>query len=141
MSNENLVSRRAVLCGIAVLALGITPEKAVAANGISVLAGGKVEIDLAKNPALKKVGGVVEFQDGNGNPFALVRTSKAAKGYSAMSLSCTHQGVTVQKSGSEWVCPGHGAHYALNGKVTIGPAKRNLVALPVKVSATKVIVG
>ena len=59
MESEKNVSRRAVLCGLTVLTLGLIPENAIAASGVKVLANGKVEVLLAKNPALKKVGGVV----------------------------------------------------------------------------------
>jgi len=141
VENRNGLTRRSVLCGAAVLALGTLPEKAIAASGLKVLANGKLEISLASNPALKKVGGVVEFQDGNGMSYAVVRTSKAVNGFKAMSLSCTHNGCTVRQNGSNWVCPCHGAQYALSGKVKIGPAPRDLVSIPVKATSTKLTVG
>ena len=65
------VSRRAVLCGLAVLTLGLVPDTAIAATGVKVLANGKVEVTLSRNPALKNVGGVVEFTDGAGQPSVL----------------------------------------------------------------------
>ena len=141
MENENSVSRRAVLCGLAVLALGIVPDSAIAAGSVNVLATGKIEVDLASNPALKKVGGVVQFQDKNGRELALVRTGTGSSAYKAIDLSCTHQGVTVAQSGSTWVCPAHGSQFAIDGKVKFGKAKRSLQTLTVKVSATKVVVG
>ncbi|MFM8897853.1 MAG: hypothetical protein ACKOFL_03315, partial [Actinomycetota bacterium] len=64
MNNEKDVSRRAVLCGLAVLTLGLVPDTAIAATGVKVLANGKVEVTLKSNAALKKVGGVVQFTDG-----------------------------------------------------------------------------
>ena len=141
MSNEKDVSRRAVLCGLAVLTLGLVPDTAIAATGVKVLANGKVEVTLSGNSALKKVGGVVQFTDGAGQNVALVRTGKSANSYRALNLSCTHEGTNVQKSGSKWVCPNHRAEFAINGDVKVGPARANLVQLPVKVSATKVVVG
>ena len=141
MENRNGLTRRTVLCGAAVLALGTLPEKAIAASGLKVLANGKLELSLASNPTLKKVGGVVEFQDGNGMSYAVVRTSKAVNGFKAMSLSCTHNGCTVRQNGSNWVCPCHGAQYALSGKVKIGPARRDLDSIPVKATSTKLTVG
>ena len=141
MENRDGMTRRSVLCGAAVIALGTLPEKAIAASGLKVLSNGKVEISLASNPALKKVGGVVEFQDGNGASYAVVRTSKALNGFKAMSLSCTHNGCTVRQNGSDWVCPCHGAQYALSGKVKSGPAPRDLASIPVKATSTKVTVG
>ena len=141
MQNEKDVSRRAILCGLAVLTLGLVPDTAIAATGVKVLANGKVEITLSKNPALKKVGGTVQFQNGAGQSFALVRTGKTASAYRALNLSCTHEGEKVVKSGSKWVCPEHRAEFAINGDVKVGPATTNLVQVPVKVSATKITVG
>ena len=141
MNNEKEVSRRAVLCGLAVLTLGLVPDTAIAATGVKVLANGKVEVTLSPNPVLKKVGGVVQFTDGAGQSVALVRTGKSANAFRALNLSCTHEGTNVQLSGSQWVCPNHRAEFAINGDVKVGPARRNLVQIPVKVSSTKVVVG
>ena len=141
MENVNEVSRRSVLCGLAVLTLGLLPDSAIAAGKVQVLASGKVEIALASNPELKKVGGVVQFQDGNGRQLALVRTGSGASAYKAIDLSCTHQGVTVNQNGSEWLCPAHGSRFAINGKLLGGKARSDLRSVAVKVSGTKVIVG
>jgi Rieske Fe-S protein len=141
MQNEKDLSRRAVLCGLAVLTLGLMPENAIAATGVKVLANGKVEVTLSKNPALKKVGGTVQFEDGSGQAIALVRTGKSASAYRALNLACTHEGTNVAKSGSKWVCPNHRAEFSINGDVKVGPARASLVQLPIKVLTTKVVVG
>ena len=141
MQNDKEVSRRAVLCGLAVLTLGLVPDTAIAATGVKVLSNGKVEVTLSKNPALKKVGGTVQFEDRAGQSIALVRTGKARSAYRALNLSCTHEGEKVMKSGTMWVCPEHRAEFALNGDVKVGPALTNLVQLPIKVSTTKVVIG
>ena len=141
MENQKEVSRRAVLCCLAVLTLGLVPDKAIAATGVKVLANGKIDVTLSRNPALRKVGGVVQFTDGAGQEIALVRTGKAANSYRAINLSCTHEGTTVMRSGSKWVCPNHRAEFAINGDVKIGPARSNLISVPVKVTKTKVTVG
>lgn len=50
----------------------------------------------------------------------------------ALSLTCTHQGCTVQKTvevsadGLGYACPCHGAVYATDGEVMGGPARENL---------------
>jgi isorenieratene synthase len=49
------------------------------------------------------------------------------KQQNAISMTCTHQGCTVQPSeNGEFHCPCHGAIYDRNGKVLHGPAKRDL---------------
>ncbi len=103
MENQKEVSRRAVLCGLAVLTLGLVPETAIAATGVKVLANGKVDVTLSRNPALRKVGGVVQFTDGAGQEIALVRTGKAANASRALNLSCTHEGTTATRSCGTWV--------------------------------------
>ena len=141
MENENSLSRRSLLCGLAVLTLGFVPDKAIAATGVKVLPDGKVEIRLASNRALRKVGGVVQFQDGSGRSLALVRTSNAVNGFRAINLSCTHEGEKVILSGEKWVCPEHRAEFAVDGKVQVGPAKRDLRTVPLKATKTRVTVG
>ena len=45
----------------------------------------------------------------------------------AISLTCTHQGCTVQhQADGKFLCPCHGALYDAQGRVLAGPAKRNL---------------
>ena len=142
MSEENQISRRGVLCGLAVIALGFTPETALAAGTVKVLANGKVEVSLAANPALKKVGGVVQFQNSKNISIALVRTSRATNGFRALNLACTHEGVIVEQEGSAWRCRlGHRAKFQLNGKVVEGPATQDLRTLPTRATKTKVVVG
>jgi Rieske Fe-S protein len=141
MQNEKDLSRRAVLCGLAVLTLGLVPDTAIAATGVKVLANGKVEVTLSKNPALKKVGGTVQFEDRSGQAIALVRTGKSASAYRALNLACTHEGTNVTKSGTKWICPNHRAEFAINGDVKVGPARANLVQLPIKFSTSKIVVG
>ncbi len=141
MHNEKDLSRRAVLCGLAVLTLGLIPDTAIAASGVKVLANGKVEVTLSRNPVLKKVGGTVQFENNSGQAIALVRTGKSSRAYRALNLACTHEGTNVTKSGTKWICPNHRAEFAINGDVKVGPARANLVQRPIKFSTTKIVVG
>ena len=142
MDSEKNVSRRSVLCGLAVLTLGLIPEKAIAASGVKVLANGKVEVTLSKNPALKKVGGVVQFTNNQGIDIALVRTGKGSSAFRALNLACTHQGYPLIKDGNKWFCENHGANFSFAGAVIKGPAGiPPLTNVAVKVTKTTVIVG
>ncbi|KRO31211.1 MAG: hypothetical protein RL433_149 [Actinomycetota bacterium] len=141
MDSEKNVSRRAVLCGLAVLTLGLIPENAIAASGVKVLANGKVVVNLSKNPALKKVGGVVQFTNNKGIDIALVRTGKGVKAFRALNLACTHQGYPLRREGEKWVCDNHLANFSLAGAVTKGPAESNLQNIPLKATKKKITVG
>ena len=83
------LSRRQFICGsAAVAALATTP--ALAANGVKNLPGGKTEVSLAANKALEAVGGIVELSINKYGKVAVVRTSKSAKGFEVINLSCPH---------------------------------------------------
>lgn len=53
----------------------------------------------------------------------------------ALSLTCTHQGCSVQRqvdtTAEGYLCPCHGAAYATDGQVLAGPARENLAAFKV----------
>ena len=141
---EKEVSRRTVLCGLALISAGIASSAtpAIAATGVKILKNGKVEVTLKSNSALNKVGGVVRIDDVNGQSIALVRTTAAKNGYTAINLSCTHRGVIVEQSGNEWACVnGHGATYTLAGKNLVGPATKALKQLPIKATASVITIG
>jgi isorenieratene synthase len=59
--------------------------------------------------------------------FAVSSNSKEA-----ISLTCTHQGCTVQMAADgKFHCPCHGAIFTADGKVLKGPAQRDLSKLPI----------
>jgi len=98
---------------------------AVAANstlGKFTKRGGDKVINLKdpKNSDLAKVGGGIFLDDED----MLVRVSQTK--FVALSLICKHKGCTVELTGNKFVCPCHGSEYAIDGKVTEGPAKKNL---------------
>lgn len=56
----------------------------------------------------------------------------SSKGFTAISMKCTHLGCTVDKPGDSFECPCHGSRFDENGKLTRGPATRDLPALRVE---------
>ena len=103
--------------------------------------GSKLQLDLAQNKPLSKVGGVVVIDLSDGSSLAVIRTTSAVNGIIAMNLSCTHQGVTVMQTGKTWTCPAHGSTFSQVGKVIRGPALQALLKYPVKVTAKTVTIG
>jgi len=141
-STSRELPRRSLLCGLGLIALGMLPSAAIASGNVKLLSNGKVEVLLSKNTALRKVGGVIEFSDKQGKAIALIRTTQSVTGFRAIDLSCTHQGVTVQRTDNGWLCKnGHQAEYAPDGKVLSGPAKFDLRSIPFTASKSKVTVG
>ena len=121
--------RRTVLLGLcgavaAGLSSALLAEGAHAATGVVVNKAGQAVVTVKQIPALAKVGGIVNLGNVKGVPTAVIRTGVST--YTALNLRCTHQGVTVQSTGTSWTCPAHGSKYAGNGTVTGGPATRNL---------------
>ena len=142
-STENSISRRGVLCGIALLAVGLTTEGAEAATtavGVTQV-GKKIKLDLTKNKGLAKIGGIVQITLTDGTEIAVIRTAAGVKGISAINLSCTHNGVPVMQGASGWICPAHGSEFALSGKLVKGPARSALQKYPVVATAKTVTIG
>ena len=55
---------------------------------------------------------------------------------------CTHMGCVPNKEGPGWICHCHGSQYDDSGRVTRGPAPRNLEVPPYRfVSENKIIIG
>ncbi len=91
-------------------------------------------VDVTKFAALANVGGVARVDGGTGVPVGAART--AATQFAAYTLVCTHQGTTVNLSGTTWTCPNHGAQFSATGAVTRGPATLPLQALNAAFDAT-----
>ena len=56
------------------------------------------------------------------------------KGFSALSLICTHLGCTVKNDSQGFACPCHGSRFDADGKVTHGPADKPLRSLRVELT-------
>jgi hypothetical protein len=137
------IGRRAVLCGAVAVVLGLSTDIAsasVPAIGVKQV-GKKIQIALAKNKSLAKVGGAITIALGDGSSVAIARISSAVNGFVAINLSCTHQGVTVEQQGSTWICPAHGSTFNTSGKVLRGPANQALFKYPIAATAKTVTIG
>ena len=84
-----------------------------------------LDLNAKENAALKKVGGAVKVTK-SGAKLIVVRSS--ASTYAAFSSTCTHAGcqVPVPNASGVIVCPCHGSRFDATGKVTKGPARRDL---------------
>lgn len=55
---------------------------------------------------------------------------------------CTHMGCVPNKEGAGWICHCHGSQYDDSGRVTRGPAPKNLEVPPYRfVTANKIVIG
>jgi ubiquinol-cytochrome c reductase iron-sulfur subunit len=55
---------------------------------------------------------------------------------------CTHMGCVPNKEGPGWVCHCHGSQYDDSGRVTRGPAPKNLEVPPYRfVAENKIVIG
>lgn len=62
-------------------------------------------------------------------PALLIRSEA---GFSALSLTCTHLGCTLEQEKDGFACPCHGSRFDAEGHVLRGPAVKTLVALRVE---------
>ncbi len=94
--------------------------KTNAAKAVLKRSGDDVIVKLSENAALDKTGGSVKVSD----ELMLIRKSESE--FIAVRTVCTHKGCDVELEGTKFVCPCHGSEYTLDGKVTEGPAEKDL---------------
>jgi nitrite reductase/ring-hydroxylating ferredoxin subunit len=58
----------------------------------------------------------------------------AESGFTALSLTCTHLGCTLEPDTEGFTCPCHNSRFDAEGKVTHGPAAKPLPALRVELT-------
>ena len=134
------ISRRSFMAGVcAVVALGAGEGPAAANTAVKKLPGGRISVNLKAMPALAKVGGATRIGSVKGVPVAIARTGTSK--YIAFNLACPHQGVTVTRNESGWVCNAHGSEFEPDGDLVLGPATTGLARVPVKISKGLAIIG
>ena len=134
------ISRRSLFVGVcAVVALGGSEIPAAANAAVKKLPGGKLSVTLKNLPALSVVGGAMRIGSIKGIPVGIARigTSK----YTAFNLRCPHQGITVSRTESGWMCNAHNSEFEANGDLVLGPATTGLARVPIKVSRGVATIG
>ncbi|GAA2629116.1 Rieske (2Fe-2S) protein [Streptomyces axinellae] len=131
-------TRRTVLCGAALAALGLTTAACGGEGGTSDSSGSPDKpVDLGAAGAVP-VGGAKLYHKEK------LLVSQPKKGeFKAFSSVCTHQGSLLGEiQNGEAVCPLHGSRFhADTGKVAQGPATKPLPSVPVKESGGKLTAG
>jgi Rieske Fe-S protein len=126
------ISRRSFIAGVcAVVALGGSEVPAAANVAVKKLSGGRLSVNLKAVPALAKIGGATRIGSVKGVPVAIARTGTSK--YIAFNLLCPHQGVTVTRNESGWVCSAHLSEFEPDGDLVLGPATTGLVRVPMKI--------
>lgn len=60
--------------------------------------------------------------------------------YSALWMQCSHQGTELQASGDFLQCTAHGSEFSNKGRVTSGPADKDLRSFPVTVNNNQLFI-
>lgn len=60
--------------------------------------------------------------------------------YTAIWMQCAHQGAELNVAGDYLQCPAHGSEYDNRGKVTNGPADRDLRTFPVRIDNNQLFI-
>ena len=94
-----------------------------------------VDLTQAANAALAHTNGYVINSNYN------VIVIKTSTGYEALSLVCTHEGCTVNFTGTAFRCPCHGASFNITGAVTGGPAPTALTKYTVTQNGNILTIG
>lgn len=134
------ISRRSLITGVcAVVALGGSEVPAAANAAVKKLPGGKLSVKLKELPALSAVGGAMRIGSIKGIPVGIARVG--TNKYTAFNLRCPHQGVTVSRTESGWMCNAHNSEFEADGDLLLGPATTGLAPVPIKVSRGVATIG
>jgi len=86
-------------------------------------------ISLSDYPELQSVGGYAIVT----KRVIVIRISQTK--FISLNLTCTHKQCEVEYDGESFECPCHGSEYDKYGKVTQGPAKKNLTSYKTEYNA------
>jgi cytochrome b6-f complex iron-sulfur subunit len=69
-------------------------------------------------------------------PALLIHTES---GFTALSLTCTHLGCTLEPNENGFDCPCHNSNFDVDGNVTQGPAVKPLQVLRIEITDTNIL--
>ena len=138
MENNNY-SRREFISTVSKSAAVLAVLAPVLGSGVRAmsrsvpLGTGPITLDLTDNnyKSLAEIGGAIKIPDtfDGGKPIIVIRTSETT--VAAFSSKCTHWGCELPLPANGIItCPCHSATYTAAGKVTHGPAKKDLTTFP-----------
>jgi len=126
MDKENVNRRDFLKTSIKTIAVGSLALSTIDIKKLMAEAGDKTNssdaakvINIGDYPELGSVGGQVQI-----GKVYITRTGESQ--FLALSMICTHKKCEVEATGSGFECPCHGSTYSSTGKVTNGPATKNL---------------
>jgi len=127
MTDKNFSRRDFLKTSIKTLAIGTVALSTLNISGLIARASEQFEesteekvIKLSDYPALQSVGGYANITD----KIIVIRTSQLK--FIALNITCTHKKCDVEFDGNGFECPCHGSLFSKSGKVTQGPATKNL---------------
>jgi Rieske Fe-S protein len=144
---DNSISRRKFLAasskGVAATLLMFPAAAALSgavANGAAPPPGKKIVVDLEapENGNLKRIGGAVKVFNPADPHRPLLVTRISTDEYDAFSSRCTHLGCEVELPNTGVIhCKCHGSQFDPHGKVTKGPAKKDLPKFTTSLRGTR----
>jgi len=117
--------KRSVCAGV----LGTAALSTLNINDLLARAGDYTTKDLE---GISKVINLSDYPDLDHNGGYTMITSKviliraSSKSFRALNVKCPHKGCDVEYDGKSFTCPCHGSEFTGTGKVTSGPATKNL---------------
>ncbi|HUI93542.1 MAG TPA: Rieske 2Fe-2S domain-containing protein [Chitinivibrionales bacterium] len=143
MSKSNISRRDFIRTGTTALAAAIAAPlvgfESEASSGKPPLPMQPITLDLSdpKYAALSQAGGAMKIPNPHDAKKPIIVSRISESDVAAFSSKCTHWGCEVPLPANHVItCPCHGSKFDATGKVTHGPAKKNLEAFSAVLSGT-----
>ena len=134
----NSLSQASMLMGIAGLAAACSKSSGTPAGGNTGGTTTLVTADLSSE--LTAVG---SFKIGHGAILIRTGPDNTADNFSALSLTCTHQGCTIayDQNNEQFKCPCHGSEFNASGAVLQGPASAPLAKFKITIIGNSISIS